>query len=293
MKLCYKSDLYPHASPFPLSSVPLFFCSSILLFLYFFVPLFFIFSFFSLFPLFFCSFVAMFLFFSAPVFICFSVLLFFASCVPVFLDNAILLFVSSSVFPLSPFPCVPSSHLPRAFYSTTARVSRFLHSVVSFHSYFFPLFPYFSRHYSFFRPFSRFSLSSALLTSNSLIWFDWKQLHTSQSNKVITHLKELFYFLWLGEELVAAFTHGSLRSKLLLPSFTCARQIWLFVYLHFQQFLTSIRGKHRLSCFAHSHVPRMAHILVTYGMWISIVGLQVNYSLKSLLQRDSNLTSHA
>ena len=121
---------------------PPFLCSSILLFVYFFVPLFFIFSFFSLFPLFFCSFVAMFLFFSVPVFLCSSVSLFFFSSLPVFLDNAVLLFVSSSVFPLSPFPCVPSSHLPRAFYSTTARVSRFLHSVVSFHSYFFPLFPY-------------------------------------------------------------------------------------------------------------------------------------------------------
>ena len=171
-------------SPSPLflySSFPLFFRSFVLHFLFLFP--------FSSVLLFLCCNVPIFLCSCVPVFICFSVLLFFASCVPVFLDNTVLLFVSSSVLPLSPFPCVPSSHLPRAFYSTTARVSRFLHSVVSFHSYFFPLFPYFSRHYSFFRPFSSFPLSSALQTSNSLIWFDWKQLHTSQSNKVITHSK--------------------------------------------------------------------------------------------------------
>ena len=184
MKLCYKSDLYPHASPFPLSSVPLFFFSSIFSFLCSSFSLSFPFFLCSFVPLLQCSYFSLFLCSCVPVFICFSVLLFFASCVPVFLDNTVLLFVSSSVL-----PCVPSSHLPRAFYSTTARVSRFLHSVVSFHSHFFPLFPYFSRHYSFFRPFSRFPLSSALLTSNSLIWFDWKQLHTSQSNKVITHSK--------------------------------------------------------------------------------------------------------
>ena len=158
MKLCYKSDLYPHASPFPLSSVPLSFFSSVFLFLFFF-----------LFPLLFCSFVPMFLICYVPLFLYSSVLLFFCSSVPVFLDCTVLLFIFSSVLPFYPFPCVPASHLPCALYSTTARFSRFLLLVVSFRSYFFPLFPYFSRHYSFFRPFSRFSLSSALLTSNSPI----------------------------------------------------------------------------------------------------------------------------
>ena len=100
MKLCYKSDLYPHASPFPLSSVPLFFCSSI-----FFVPLFFIFSFFSLFPLFFCSFVAMFLFFSVPVFLCSSVSLFFCSSLPVFLCSSIILFFCLSLLLCSLYLC--------------------------------------------------------------------------------------------------------------------------------------------------------------------------------------------
>ena len=78
-------------------SFPPFLCSSILLFLYFFVPLFFIFSFFSLFPLFFCSFVAMFLFFSVPVFLCSSVSLFFCSSLPVFLCSSIILFFCLSL----------------------------------------------------------------------------------------------------------------------------------------------------------------------------------------------------
>ena len=151
MKLCYKSDLYPHASPFPLSSVFPFLCFTLSLF---FFP-------FSSALLFLCS--------NVPNLLCSSVPLFFCSSVHVFLDCTVLLFIFSSVLPLYPFPCVPASHLPCALYSTTARFSRFLLLVVSFHSYFFPLFPYFSRHYSFFRPFSRFSLSSALLTSNSPI----------------------------------------------------------------------------------------------------------------------------
>ena len=157
---------------------PPFLCSSVLLFLCFSLSLFFPFSSALLFL---CS--------NVPNFLCSSVPLFFCSSVPLFLDCTVLLFIFSSVLPLYPFPCVPASHLPCALYSTTARFSRFLLLVVSFRSYFFPLFPYFSRHYSFFRPFSRFSLSSALLTSNSLIQFNWKQLHTSQSNKVITHSK--------------------------------------------------------------------------------------------------------
>ena len=45
----------------------------------------------------------------------------------------------------------------------------------------------------------------------------------------------------------------------------CAADLTVCLFT-FQQFLTSIRGKHRLSCFAHSHVARMAHILDAYGI---------------------------
>ena len=91
MKLCYKSDLYPHASPFPLSSVPLFFFSSIFSFLC---------SSFSLsFPFFLCSFVPLLQcsYFSLFVFLCSSVSLFFCSSLPVFLCSSIMLFFCLSL----------------------------------------------------------------------------------------------------------------------------------------------------------------------------------------------------
>ena len=80
MKLCYKSDLYPHASPFPLSSVPLSFFPSVFLFLFFF-----------LFPLLFCSFVPMFLIFYVPLFLYSSVLLFMCSSIALFFCSSFLL----------------------------------------------------------------------------------------------------------------------------------------------------------------------------------------------------------
>ena len=133
MKLCYKSDLYPHASPFPLSSVPLFFFSSIFSFLCYsfslsfpfflcsFVPLLQC-SYFSLFlcscvHLFLCSCVPVFICFSVPVFLCSSIILFFCLSLllcslylrfPVFLH---LIFRVPSTLPLHVFPasCIPLS----------------------------------------------------------------------------------------------------------------------------------------------------------------------------------------
>ena len=119
---------------------PPFLCSSILLFLYFFVPLFFIFSSFSLFPLFFCSFVAMFLFFSVPVFLCSSVSLFFCSSLPVFLCSSIILFFCLSLLLCSlylRFPVflhlifrVPSTLPLHVFPASCIPLSRFI--VISF-----------------------------------------------------------------------------------------------------------------------------------------------------------------
>ena len=160
----------------------------------------------SSFPLFFRSFVLHFLFLfpfsSVLLFLCCNVPIFLCSCVHLFLCSSVLRFLCSSItlfFCLSLLLCslylrfpvflhlifrVPSTLPLHVFPASCIPLSRSI--VISFlYSHIFrDTIPSFDH-----SPLSSFPLSSALLTSNSLIWFDWKQLHTSQSNKVITHSK--------------------------------------------------------------------------------------------------------